>query len=727
MNSTTKRPDQYWATLPARDLADEMITRINRFSDSAEAYALWARWGRMLRLSYGFDPDNNGLTWKPVITGSAGQIVRVRLNALLRYKRAAHVMVIAQRPAPQARPSAYDSSATESVPVANALCDQQIGKGGGEKSMQLANWYAQDYGAGWVSARWDELAGRKVPVAAQEAEEPEEMMQGPGADDTPMHELAEGEPMEDEEPQTEPEGDVVIQTHRPDCVVFDVALDETGKHQWLMLATQRNRYELAQELEQRLTAVGRGAEAEQLRRHVISAESKTRLDQQRVSLLRVRYGDDWTQSADLVWVYELFHIATPLMPEGRYAMLCDGQILADGPNLYSELPVYEHCALRISGTKWGYSHFFDLMGPQQVADAHITAATTTAENCGIPGVWIQPGGDQGGNASVVAGMRIIKSMVAPQPIEFSGDAPMKLTQSHAYMLEQMMMLSGITDAAMGDTSSANSGKQAAMAQAAAMQNVTDYSSSYVSCYEAVFNGVIKRYRAFSSTTRIVQIAGRGRKWQAKRFTAKTLEGVDGIDVQMGASIMRTTAGVVDTANMLLEAQMISREEYMAMITNGRLEPAFDGPQRHEALIERENEMLMDGQVPEVAPTDNPIQHILRHRAVLDDPETRLDEAVVKATMEHLDAHDVTWMQTSQAKPSLLMALGIPLHPLVQQAQAMAAQAQQGAPQLPAGDPQAEQPAPNPGPEAPAQNPTAPSASPAGGGVAPTGEELPEVM
>ena len=170
--------------------------------------------------------------------------------------------------------------------------------------------------------------------------------------------------------------------------------------------------------------------------------------------------------------------------------------------------------------------------------------------------------------------------------------------------------------------------------------------------------------------------------------------------------------------------MISRAEYMAMITNGRLEPAFDGPQRHEALIERENEMLMDGEAPEVAPTDNPIQHILRHRAVLDDPETRLDQKVVGAVVEHLASHDQVWMQTSQATPSLLMALGIPLHPMVQQAQAMAAQ--QGAPQLPPGDAQPEQPAPNPG-EAPAQNPTAPSASPAGGGVAPTGEELPEVM
>lgn len=721
INSTTnvKRPDEYWASLPSADLADEMVTRINRFTDSAEAYDLLARWRRSLRLTYGYDPDNDGKTWMPVITGSGGQIIRVRLNALLRFKRAAHVQVISQRPAPQARPSAYDSSATEAVPIANALCDLQVGKGGGERSMHLANWYCGDFGSGWLSVRWDELAGRKVPVMKEQPNPetgeiervPEMELDEQGAPKLDPN----GEPKR----KTQPEGDVIIQAHRPDCVVFDVSLDDTGSHKWLMLATQRNRYELAHEIEQRLSKPSPGREPDRdpkrLRAHILGASSNTRLDKERAAIFRARFGDDWAQSADMVWVYELFHVQTSVLPEGRYAMLLDGIVLADGPNTYSELPLYEHCALRIQGTRWGYSPFFDLLGPQQVADAHITAATTTAENCGIPGVWIQPGGDQGGDVTVVEGLRLIKSMTEPKPVEFSGDAPQKLTASHNYMIQQMMTLSGITDATLGDVSSANSGKQAAMAQAAAMNNFSDVAASYVMMSEATYNGVIKRYRAFSSTTRIVQIAGRGRKWQAKRFTAKTLDGIDGIDVQMGAAILRTTAGVVDTANMLLEAQMITREEYMAMITNGRLEPAFDGVQRHEALIERENEMLMDGENPEVAPTDNPIEHIKRHRTVLDDTETRTNEAVVRALTEHLASHDQVWMETSLANPALLMALGIPLHPMAQQMQAA---------QVPSGDPNA-QPADGSQPEAPAPNPGAgPSPAVSGGGVPPTGEDLP---
>jgi hypothetical protein len=509
-------------------------------------------------------------------------------------------------------------------------------------------------------------------------------------------------------------GDCIIGAHRPDQVVFDVSLDETGQHRWLMLATQRNRYELAEEIERRLTQA-EDQRPDRMREHIMRASSNTQLDKKRVEIFRARFGEDWTQDSDLVWTYEIFHqpMGEEILPNGLYAMWLDEQILAHGPNIYSELPLYEHAPLRIQGSKFGYSHFWDLMGPQQIANSHITAATSTAENLGIPAIWVGPNGDNGSSVQVVGGLKLIKSMQPPQSVDWSSDAPLKLTQSHAYMIAGMKEVSGVTDAAMGQ-GTGNSGKQDALAYAASLSNASDVAASYVQMAEALFNGVLKRFRAFARTERVVQIAGRGRRWQAKTFTAKTLEGIDGIDVQMSPAVMRNTAGVVQVADSLLDRQQVSRDEYMGMLSTGRLEPAFDGPQQHEALIERENEMILEGEVPEVAPTDNPIAHIQRHRTNLDNPEARKDERVVLAQMQHLESHDRVWLETSIGNPTLLMALNIPLHPM----------AQPPVPPPPPGGVPGGGEAPGGGP-APANAP-APSAGPPGGGVPPTGEDLPEL-
>jgi hypothetical protein len=697
----TERPGEYWASLPAAELAVQMGRKIDRFTSVADSYHLWTRWKRSTRLTYGYDPDNDGLTWAPVLSGKRGELVRALLNYVLRFKRAHHALVINQRPAPQARPAAFDSSATEAVPVGNAVLDRATGKLGGEQQMQLANWYCQDYGAGWVSVLWDELLGEEAPAVD-----------------------AEGVALNDEAGARvmTREGDVVIRAHRPDCVVFDVGLDETGTHQWLILATQRNRYELAKEISGRIEKAKAADPAraeedtERFREHILRAGSTTTLDKKRVDVFRARFGDDWTQDPDVVWTYELFHLQTSVVPNGRYAMLLDGQIIAEGANPYSELPIYEHAAMHIQGTKFGYTHMFDLLGPAQIANSHISAATSTAENLGIPGIWLPMGTDAGATVEVVGGLRLVKSIAAPSAIEWSGDAPRKLTESHAYMVNAIKELSGVTDAAMGQASG-NSGKQDALAYSASLSNASDFAASYIQMVERAFNGVLKRYRAFARTERVVQIAGRGRRWQAKTFTSKTLRGVDNVDVQLAPAIMRSSAGVVQTADTLLEREMLSRDEYMGMITTGRLEPGFDGPQQHEALIERENEMILEGEVPEVAPTDNPIAHIARHRTNLDNPEARRDEKVVMAQMQHLEAHDRVWLETSIGRPTLLMALNIPLHPMAQQQMQPPPGAMPGQP----ADAQPQGAQPNPGGEG-----QPPVAVPGGGAPAPTGEELPEL-
>lgn len=688
-----ERRDVPWPLKRPSELAGELTERINKFTDDCVRFALFERWRRMYCLTTGFDPDNDGLSWTPVVSGKSKQIIRVRVNDILRYQRAHHVLVIGQRPSPQARPAAHDSRATEVVPVCNALLDNAIGQLGGIAELESANWFCQNYGSGWVSTTWDELAGRELP----------------GGD--------------------EHEGDVRYESYRPDCIVFDTTLDERTPHKWLMIAQQWDRYELAAEIE-RVQLAGYEAKAaegqpdepqvgpdgapmppapkepyqptpeemaeiERMREHILGAASDTRLDRQREAtfrseLMRATSGDD------TVWAYNFHYPPTMAVPEGRYAMLFGGKILKGGPSIYSELPIKEHCAMRIPGTKFGYTHMWDLMGLQQVEDAHITAATTVAENVGMSGVWIPPGSDGGEVCSMVDGCRVWKTNEAPVAVDFMGNSAEKLTGSAEYISGKMTSISGMTETSMGNSSAA-SGKQEALQYAVAVSNSSDYGSSYQQLCKGTFNLTLRMYRAFAETDRVVQIAGRGQELAAKTFTKRDLDAIDGIDVENGAAILNSTAGVVEIADKLLTAGLVNRDEYMSMLANKRLDPVFDEVQRFEVHLERENEMLSRGEEPTVARTDNHPIEMKRHAAVLNSPEARANPRIVAAVVQHLMTHDQEWLALSQQQPSLAMALGIAPHPMMQMPQP-------GAP-VPGGA--------NPGDEQPAPDGSAPAPAPAG--------------
>lgn len=680
-----ERRDVPWPLKRPAELAGELTERINRFTDDCLRFSMFERWRRMYCLSTGFDPDNDGLSWTPVISGKSGQIIRVRINDILRYQRAHHVLVIAQRPSPQARPAAHDSRATEVVPTCNALLDNAMGKLGGISALESANWFCQNWGSGWVSTTWDELAGRELPGG------------------------------------NEHEGDVRYEAHRPDCIVFDTTLDERTPHKWLMIAQQWDRYELAAEIE-RVQRAGYAAQAaqqseaqvgpdgapieagpaeptpeqereiERMREHILAAASDTRLDQQRQVTFRSQQLGN-TSNDDTVWVYNFHYPPTMAVPEGRYAMLFGGKILKDGPSVYSELPVKEHCAMRIPGTRFGYTHMWDLMGLQQVEDAHITAATTTAENVGMSGVWIPPGSDGGEVCSMVDGCRVWKTNEPPKAVDFLGNSAEKLTGSAEYISGKMTALSGMTETSMGN-SSAKSGKQEALQYAVAVSNSSDYGTSYQQLCEGTFNLTLRMYRAFAETDRVVQIAGRGQELAAKTFTKKDLDAIDGIDVENGAAILNSTAGVVEIADKLLAAGLVNRDEYLAMLANKRLDPVFDEAQRFEVHVERENEMLARGEEPTVARTDNHPIEMKRHAAVLNSPEARSNPAIVNAVVTHLMTHDAEWLALSQQQPSLAMALGIAPHPMMMPPTP-------GAPTPAGANPGDAQPAPDGGTPAPA--------------------------
>ena len=128
-----------------------------------------------------------------------------------------------------------------------------------------------------------------------------------------------------------------------------------------------------------------------------------------------------------------------------------------------------------------------------------------------------------------------------------------------------------------------------------------------------------------------------------------------VQVEVVSALSKTQAGRVDIADNLLQAGMIKRpEQYIAVITSGKLDPVIEAEQSELLNIRAENEVLAEaGDVPTIL-TDNHALHIREHRCVLDNPDSRRDEAVVEATLAHIQQHLSIW---AQSDPNVLMATG----------------------------------------------------------------------
>lgn len=117
----------------------------------------------------------------------------------------------------------------------------------------------------------------------------------------------------------------------------------------------------------------------------------------------------------------------------------------------------------------------------------------------------------------------------------------------------------------------------------------------------------------------------------------------------------TTAGRVQMAQELLQMGAIKNpNQYLQVINTGRLESAIEGDEQQLLLIKSENEMMMNGEVPLVAPTDRHKEHILEHSNVLSDPDLRKDPVLAKVVMDHIEDHMNALYNTN---PDLLAMVG----------------------------------------------------------------------
>jgi hypothetical protein len=348
--------------------------------------------------------------------------------------------------------------------------------------------------------------------------------------------------------------------------------------------------------------------------------------------------------SDNIPVYTLIHKPTPALPNGRYTECIDNSIvLQDGPIPYDETHIYRIAPDEESGTIFGFTVGFDLLGMQEAIDMLYSTAITNQATFGVQNILVPKGHDLS-TSQLSGGLNVMEfdpKVGKPESLNLTSTPPeiFNFMQQLEHLMET---ISGVNSVARGNPeASLKSGAALALVQSMAVQFSMGLQQSYAQLVEDLGTGTIKILQKFAAVPRVAEIAGKSNRPMMKEFTGGDLDMINRVMVDMGNAMTRTTAGKVNLAEQMLNFNMIENpDQYIQVVNTGRLEPVIQGKQAQLLLIKSENEKLSEGQPQRVLATDNHAKHVLEHSAVLSNPEIRQtpDDPIVMVTLQHIQEH-----------------------------------------------------------------------------------------
>lgn len=650
--------DVYWAAVPKEQLPDALAAQAALFWSRLQSTGLIDVWRRSHRTWYGVDGQGGwGDSVAVTYGGDSEEFAMARVNHYRSIGQALTAMGTGMRPAFEARSTNVDSKSLREAPLAVGVVDYDYRRHDLETSVTRQTEAAVRYGEGWIHLRWDERGGRKHttrtrPVYDEGGAPKVEMVEqsfeevDPVTGELTQYTESVEQPVTEEWP--EHEGDISPMLLLPHEVIRDLTRTD---HRWMAVPHRVSAWELAAQYPER-----------------------------RKEILDMRGGPQWPRSLwgatgwdpvekgceDLCQWY-LYHPPTDALPEGLFAKVVGNLVLAHEPFPFEEIPVYEQAPQRHDGGQ-GYSPMWDLLCLQEVYDAVFSSIVSQADASAGGNVTAPKGADVSVEQLSRAFTLIEYEYTPGAP---AGGAPQPLTlwsisAEHTNLLQLIQRLeetlSGINSVIRGDP-------DASLKSGAALALVSSLSSHFTSSvqrentrgHERVGTGILRLYKRFATTKRVAEIAGRANRTALKEWSSKDLSRVDRVTIEIGNPLMRQRAGIQQVAETLLQAELFeNRDEYLIFLNTGRLEPAYDEGANRQLQIEDENEALVDGRPIKVLWGDDHPLHIQRHLAVLFDPESRFDDALVARVAAHVDEHKTLWMGMD---PAIAAALGIQPPPM----------------------------------------------------------------
>ncbi len=576
--------EQYFATLPADKFGPEVMSRI-------EDYYMYLRMSGKIdlyRRSYNYYYKacwTGGTTFQ---TGAQGELTQLNVNHYQNVLKNLITMTTSQRTSFEVRATNTDEKSMDQTILGAGLLDYYQTQKKLETFFKLACTYAVQFGEGFVLTEWDATSG---------------VQYGINEFGVPIY-----------------EGDLKYGAFHPLDVPRDFMKSNATSDSWKVVRTYMNKWDLCEKYPE-------------------YREKILHLADDQAPWMEFSYLSKLAFNSDDIPVWNFFHERTPSVPDGRYSLVLDDDlILLDGPLPYRTVPVRRIAASEMVGTPFGYTVAFDLLPICESYDAMISAIMTNNVTSAVQNFWSPPGN----NVNVIAlagGLNVVESAIKPEVLNLLGTAAE--TYNFLDILKGLIeLISAINSAVRGDPAAQlKSGTAIALVQSMAIQFNMDLQQSYAWLQGDVGTDSLLQLRDFAKVPRIAAIVGKNNQQFMEKFSGDDLDQVNRVQVDMGNPLMRTTAGKAQLADALLEKGLIQDpQQYIMMLTTGKLEPVYEGMQSQLMLIRGENEALKEGEQTAALMTDLHNLHLIEHMSVLSTNAARKNPMVVTNTLAHIQEH-----------------------------------------------------------------------------------------
>jgi hypothetical protein len=601
----------YFAMQSGESTASNLLAKAESWTNSLESTGyiekLRSMWAAYHGAYYRDVSDGHKITF----TGEEGELVQLPVNHLRNLGSHIITMTTSNRPAMEARAVNTDYKSVAQTKLANGILDYYMREKRLEKYLKTAVEHAVVLGAGFVKMEWNATTGEVYDYFEDE-------QTGEPDPNRPIY-----------------EGDIEFSNLSPFDVIFD-GTKETHNQDWYLVRTFRNKYDLAVKYPEQ--------------------EQKIKNLQTKSDLQRIRVGiTSIAEDTDDVPVYEFYHKRTDALPNGRYMLFLEGDIVLQDIGLpYRVIPIFRIAAGEILGSPYAYTPLFDVLPIQEGINTLYSTILTNQNASGVQNFWIKPGGNLN-VTSLSGGLNLIESMEKPEVLELC-HTPAEIFNFLTMLEKVAETLTGVNSVARGNPeASLKTGAALALVQSMALQFMSGLQQSYVALVEDVGTAIIKILQDYATAPRMIAIVGKTNRTELKEFVGDDISKITRVFVDVGNPLARTIAGRMELAQQMMQYQIIKNpNQLMQVLNTGRLDALTEDVQDELDLIRRENEILTEGDIPPVTVIDDHKQHILEHRKVLQDPELRKDPALVQRTLTHIQEH-ITQLQT--ADPQLLGLLG----------------------------------------------------------------------
>ncbi len=601
LKSDASPEDQYFAAQPAEKLASTCLAKTQSFYNTQESNFYLDKLARMWEFYHGKFTDNaSGDSHQIGFTGEQGELAQLSVNHFRNIAQHMLVMITANRPTMEARAVNTDYKSLAQTYLANGILDYYMREKKIEDAVRSVTEMAIVLGTGFIRLEWNATAG----------------------------ELYDFDPETGEKAQ---EGELEWSTHSPFDVVFD-GTKENWDNEWMIVRTFKNKFNLM-------------AKYPELAKKINGISTKNINAAYRITT----FSND---STDDIPVYEFYHKKTEAMPEGRYCLFLESDIvLMDMPLPYRQIPIFRISAGEFMGTPYGYSPMFDVYPIQEGINSTFSTIMTNQSAFGVQNLFVQRGSDLSIN-SLEGALNILEGNSKPEALNLT-QTPKEIFDFLQILIQSAETVSGVNSVARGDPqASLKSGTALALVQSMALQFISGLQNNYVKLIEQVGGGIINILKDYAKTPKTVALVGKNNRTFLKEFTSEDINAITRVFVSVGNPLARTTAGRVQMAQELLQMQQIDARQYIQVIETGSLDSVVESDMQESLLIKQENEYLMEGKPVIAEMFDLHAEHIREHRAVMADPDIRRgDPALRLAVQAHMQEH-IDFLRT--VDPDLLM-------------------------------------------------------------------------